>query len=166
MRILFLLCLCLGSTTGLYAQTLFGDKCLGQWQGTMYLYNQGRLKDSVHVKMTIARRPETNTWTWRTDYLSDKQPMTKDYILRLVDQEKNQYVTDEGGGLLLNDYVFGDKMYSVFETSGFYLTSSYERLDDKLIFEVTSGKKLEPAPQGVTTFTVANLQRVILKRIN
>jgi hypothetical protein len=73
-------------------------------------------------------------------------------------------VTDEGGGLELTDYLVGNKLYSVFETGGFLLTSSYELLGDHLIFEVTSGKKETATHSEVATYATDNLQRVIFEK--
>ena len=148
------------------AQVSFPDKCLGSWKGVMYIYSQGVLRDSVNVKMTIAKTDSPNAWIWKTEYLSAKMPQTKDYILRLKDKDKNIYITDEGGGVELNNYVVGNKMYDIFEVQGITLTSSYEIIGQNLLFEVTSGKRLETSPQGITNFSVSNVQRVIFQKID
>jgi len=67
-------------------------------------------------------------------------PAVKDYTLILNDPATNAYSTDEGDGVVLKDYLFDQKLYSVFETQSILLTSSYELMGDQLIFEVTSGK--------------------------
>ena len=144
------------------AQELFPDKCIGNWEGTMYIYGTGVLRDSVPVRMTIARINDT-AWTWKTNYLSPTRPMVKDYVFRLVDRAKHQYVTDEGDGILLAESVFGAKAYSVFETQGILLTATYERRDDLLIFEVTSGKKNQAAGE-VLSHPVTSLQSAILRK--
>jgi hypothetical protein len=99
------------------------------------------------------------------EYLSEKMPMVKDYVLKLKDKEKGIYSTDEGGGLELMDYQFGNKLYSVFEVSGVLLTASYEWIDkSNLVFEVTSGKKGESPVKDITNFSVANVQRVVMRK--
>lgn len=147
------------------SQNHFPDKCIGIWKGTMMIYGRGILRDSVKVTLTVKKSEKPNEWMWRTEYHSEKMPMTKDYVLRLKDAEKNIYVTDENNGIELQDYLFGNKLYSVFETHGTYLTSSYELTNNELIFEVTSGKRIDPNGQEVTNYTVDNLQRVVLKRV-
>jgi hypothetical protein len=62
------------------------------------------------------------------------------------------------------DYYFIIKLYSVFDTLGVMLTSSYELKDNQLIFEVTSGKKIEENKE-VINYSVLNLQRVIFKKV-
>lgn len=163
-KILLSLLLLGGCLGGTYAQALFPDRCLGQWEGTMYIWSQGQLKDSVPVRMTVAVEKEKEVWTWRTEYLSPTRPMTKDYKLKLNDAAKRSYITDEGDGILLNDYEFGNKMYSAFEVQGTYLTANYEIVGDQLIFEVNSGRKIEAVTNGVTSYTVSSLQRVVYRR--
>jgi hypothetical protein len=48
----------------------FGDKCLGNWEGTMYIYGKGQLRDSVPVQLTVQKTASPDTWTWKTSYLS------------------------------------------------------------------------------------------------
>lgn len=147
-------------------QTSFPDRCIGTWTGTMYIYRQGTVQDSVTVVLTVSRHADIGAWTWKTDYLSKTHPMTKDYVLRVKDEKKGVYITDEGGGIELTDHLFGNKLYSAFETHDVMLTSSYELINDQLIFEVCSGKKppiTTPAPE-VINYPVSNLQRVVFRR--
>ena len=163
-RLLLLTFIVLGSIHTSFAQKTFVDQCLGQWKGMMYIYSRSKLVDSVLVRFTAAPTDKPDTWTWKTEYISEKLPMVKDYMLRLKDAAKGRYVTDEGDGIELSEYVFGNKMYSVFETGGILLTSSYEIRGRELIFEVTSGEKLEATNEEVTNYSTNNLQRVVLHR--
>ncbi len=147
------------------AQTTFVDTCLGNWEGTMYIYNRGMLKDSLSVKLTVKKMTAADAWMWKMEYLSPQMPMVKDYILRLKDASKGHYITDEGGGIELMDYLFENKLYCVFETSGVILTSTYELRGKELIFEVTSGKKQGVDNQPVTNYSVDNLQRVVFRKV-
>lgn len=166
MRLIGILSLCLlAFLPSLMAQTTFIEGCLGNWKGTMYLYSRGVLKDSVSVTLTVAKTADANAWTWKTEYLSPKMPMVKDYVLRLKDAAKGHYVTDEGGGVVLMDYLFNNKLYCVFETAGVMLTSTYELRGKELIFEVTSGKKQTGDNQPVTNFSVDNIQRVVFRKV-
>lgn len=148
---------------GAFAQS-FPEKCLGIWKGTMEIYSRGEIKDRVDVRLTVARTKTPSDFTWRTEYLSRTRPMTKDYVMRVLDVAKGLYETDEGEGLKLTEYLFGNKLFNVFEVQGVMLTSSYELREDELIFEVTSGKKVGTVAGGVTNFSVDNLQRVVFKR--
>lgn len=160
MRSLFF-CFVLLFSTQLQAQNTFPEQCIGVWEGTMYIYGGGQLRDSVRVRHTVKPIDKTS-WTWKTDYLSEKLPMTKDYILR--QQEPSIYVVDEGQNITIPMRQAGNKIYSVFEVQGILLTSSYELSNGQLIFEVISGKKNSEANAQVGTYLINAVQRVILKR--
>ncbi len=164
MKALFLFTVILSLTASLSAQPLFPDRCTGIWEGTMYLWNGGQVKDSLPVRMTIIKQKDSAVWSWKTEYLSPTRPMTKDYLLKLSDPAKRVYITDEGDGILLYDYEFGNKLYSAFAVQGAYLTACYEIKGEELVFEVSSGKQLEAVTNGVTSYSVNNLQRVVYHR--
>lgn len=164
--LLLALAITLGFHLASFAQATFPEKYLGVWEGNMRMMSQGKIKDSVEVIFTIAKTDEDEAWMWRTEYLSEKFPMLKDYVLRVEDKENKVYMIDEGEGLVLYDYMFGNKLYSVFETGGFLLTSSYEFRLDEIVFEVSSGKLIGDGKQEVNNYTVRNLQRVVLRRKN
>jgi hypothetical protein len=146
------------------AQTLFPNKCIGNWKGTMHIYSKGVLKDTVTVLLTIKKQTDTS-WMWKTEYISTKMPITKNYVLRLKDKANNIYATDEGDGIELKDYLFENKLYSVFETQGIMLTSFYELRGKELYFEVTSGKKIVEDAKEVINYAVNNVQMIVFKKI-
>jgi hypothetical protein len=145
------------------AQDQFPDRCIGVWEGTMYIYSKGVLRDSVRVRRTI-RRIDSVSWTWRTEYLSEKMPATKDYVLRRCDASSNEFVVDEGGGVEIPGYLTGNRLYSVFETSGFLLTAAEELTPEGLLFEVVSARRSGKPDAPVGTFQVGAVQRVLLVR--
>lgn len=156
-------CFLLTGATKVDAQTYFPDRITGIWQGYLQLWSNGSKKDSVQVILTVAPKKD-QTWQWKMEYLSEKTPMTKDYIMRLKDKDKNIFITDEGGGVELEDYVFGNKLFSLFETQDFWLTSTQELKDGKLIFEVTAGKASRKLEKEVTNYAVTSMQRAVLTR--
>ena len=84
--------------------------------------------------------------------------------MKLSDTKPNCCITDEGDGIELENYLFNNKLYNVFETEGIMLTSSYEFINENLVFEVTSGKKMESSNKDVINYSVLNLQRVVFSR--
>lgn len=145
-----------------FGQNLFPEKCIGKWKGTMHIYASGKIRDSVPVKLTVTPK-DSRSWAWKTEYLSEKYPMTKDYVVKTVNAATGHFQTDEGDGIVIDHYVFGDKMSCVFETAGILLTSVYELQGGKLIFEVASGKKSEETGE-VISHPVTNLQRVVFSK--
>lgn len=162
MRILIItLFFILGNTTHVGAQIL--KEWHGQWHGMMHMFRNGAMSDSVDVMLTI-KPINDSTLTWKTEYKSAKQPMTKDYTMKSVDIVKGVYATDEGEGVLLDTYLIDHTLFNVFEVEGIMLTATYRLLGDEMIFEVTSGKKGKTVAGGVTNFSVNHLQRVKLTK--
>ncbi len=167
--IIFFLCFLAGlySTETANAQTApgFPEQCIGTWKGMMHIYSYGNLRDSVQVELSVAKIDD-NSWKWKTDYISEKMPVTKDYIMRQDSKAVNTLLLDEGDGVILTNYLTGNKLYSNFETEGIFLTSSYELVGKDLIFEVTSGQKLNEAEEsGVTNYSVDFVQRVVFQKV-
>ena len=93
----------------------------------MYIWSRGTVVDSVEVKLTILKNSESpKRWIWKTEYLSESMPVIKDYQLVERDSLRGLYGTDEGDGIELKNYLFGNKLYSAFDVDGIMLTSSYE----------------------------------------
>ncbi|MFM6935922.1 MAG: hypothetical protein ACKOXP_10795 [Flavobacteriales bacterium] len=154
-----------GQSTNKKKMKSFHEQCIGKWNGTMYIYAYGKLQDSILVELNV-QVLDSNAWTWKTDHRSEKLPVTKDYILRKDSKNAQTFLLDEGDGVMLTNYIFGDKLYSNIETEGKLLTSSYEFVGRQLIFEVTSGKKLNEAEEsGVTNYSVDFVQRVVFRKV-
>lgn len=143
---------------------LFPEKCLGLWEGEMEIYNLGILRHKVKVRFTAAKTKTPNIYIWKTEYLSKKTPGVKDYKLIVDDAKSGRYILDEGNGIKLIQYAVDNKMRCLFEVNNMYFTSITEILDNKLIFEVTSGEKIQEI-KGIKNFSFTNVQRMILNKI-
>ncbi|TCI95013.1 hypothetical protein [Tenacibaculum sp. M341] len=144
-------------------EAIFPEKCLGVWEGIMQIYGNNKLLDNVNVKFTVAKTDITGKYVWKTEYLSPKRTIVKDYKLIINDLETGRYVLDEENGIKLMTYNVGDKLYSSFKVKDTHLTASTEFLGDKLIFEVTSGKEISKE-NDIAGFSVTNVQRVVLRK--
>jgi hypothetical protein len=150
-------------TTLCFSQS-YPDKCLGVWEGKMKIYNNNTLRDSVNVRFTAAKTEVEGTYTWKTEYLSEKRPMVKDYKLIIDDSEKGIYKLDEGQGVELIHYNVENKLYSLFQVDGIWLTSTTTLQNNQLIFEVTSGKEVNET-KGITNYAFTNVQRVVMDKV-
>lgn len=147
------------------AQNNFPDKCIGKWSGMMMIYQKGILRDSVLVELHVKKINDTS-WAWKTEYISPKMPITKDYILRLKDKATHHYVTDEGDGIVLNESIFENKCFSVFITNEMLITSRYELISpDILSFEVTSSRSAQMIGGELRNYDVTSLQSVLFTRV-
>ncbi len=59
-------------------QLTFPEKCLGEWHGMMQLYERGIVSDSVEVKLSVTNDSLLGMYHWKTEYISEKYPITKD----------------------------------------------------------------------------------------
>lgn len=159
-----LLMVCLCCSVAAFSQKFFPDRCLGTWEGWMLIYSKGILKDSVMIRRTV-NPIDSLSWTWKTDYLSTKMPMTKDYILRAKDRTGIEYITDEGEGITIAMHLTGNRLTSIFETHGVLLTASEELTPDGLLFEVVSSKQVDARDAEVINYQVNAVQRALLKRV-
>lgn len=124
----------------LRAQAPFPEKCLGVWNGKMYLYSKAIKYDSVSVTLTVARTDTAGVWTWKTVYHSQPGSLIKDYLLRQKNTSPNVFTFDEHDGILINAYACDDIMISMFAMDSLILVSRYELRNNALIFEVSAGK--------------------------
>lgn len=138
----------------------------GKYSGKMLIYKGMNPVDSVPVVLTIQTIIPDSVWQWKTEYLSAKMPVTKDYKLCVADRSKGIYLIDEGDSVILYNYLLGNKLYCQFETGSFLLTSTYEFTNDnELIFEVTAGRKIPGnSTDEIINYQINTLQKTTFKR--
>ena len=156
-------CVLLCCTSLVHAQDLQIKDYEGLWKGKLMIYQRGMLVDSVKVQHLV-KQIDNKSYTWKTDYLSPTRPVTKDYKLLLNPDEPNKFTIDEGDNLLLYQYLFDEKMHSSFMTQGILITSTYEFRKREIIFELTSGTKMEKGHPDVENFSITSMQRMVLRR--
>jgi len=161
----FIFLILIFGTSNLKAQS-FPERCEGNWKGNLFIWSQGVMSQNLTVHLTVQKLTDSlNGWIWKTTYFGDLiDPVIKDYTLHEGDTRNGIYVLDEGDGIKLLNYVFGDKMFCVFSYKRTMLTSSYELVGENLIFEVTSGNKINRKKKHVRNFSVDFLQGVIFTR--
>jgi len=144
----------------------FVVKCEGNWKGKMDYYMQGNLIDQVDVTMSIKLiNDSSKTWNWFTMYHLPDNEISKMYQLILINDVRGHYIMDEGDGVILDCFVFGNKMYSVFEVENNLLCAVYEIFPDKLVFEIISAKVPETQNKNPSNYSVDVYQRTELIRI-
>lgn len=148
------------------AKTSLPDACVGSWQGSLMIYANGTLTDSVASIFTVAKLNDS-TWTWHTKYLAP-EPIVKDYLLRMRNAGTGHYVIDEKDGIALDARCVGHSLYSMFEVEGKMLTSTYSLLDEStLLFEITFGSPAAAKTgNGITNYTITTVQRALLRKVS
>ncbi len=161
MRVIYLMLLMVNLHQAFAQSEIITD---GRWSGVMKIYKANKVMDTVSVELTIRTIVKDSVWQWKTEYLSTKMPVIKDYLLKVQDRTKGIYITDEQDGTELLNFLIGNKMYCQFEIPNMLLTSSYEWRGNEIIFEITAGKKTTEKKE-IINYTVNTLQTVTLKKI-
>lgn len=146
------------------SQESFPEKCLGEWDGTLYIYRLGQLTDSIPVSLAVKRTRDPKAFKWVTTYKSEQYPMTKDYLLKFAEAGNNEYIMEEDEQTEILMYAFENKIYSLFETQNTMLSSTYELKADTLYFEVNSASQ-QATGSLVNSFKVEYLQKVAFTRL-
>ncbi len=153
----------------------FPTSWLGNWIGTLDIYSNKGIKQKVAIELEMATTDTPNVYIWAITYGEDKKAGRRDYLLRVKDAAQGHYVNDEKNSIFLDAFLIGNRLISDFSVQGSKLTSSYEKVDDKMIFDIifgdekvlsTSGNTIEKEDTipSVNSFRVKGYQRSILQK--
>lgn len=153
----------------------FPDTWLGNWKGTLNIYNEKGLAQAIPMELEMAKIEDSENYIWAIIYGEDKEKGRRSYELKIVDAEKGVYVIDEKNSIELESYLLGNKLYNRFLVAESLLLCTYEKVGDKMIFEVISGKNEAVSTTGgevvdgeeipeVKTYPIIVSQRAELKR--
>jgi hypothetical protein len=177
--LIFILATFLSPASHLFAQEAlregppFPFTWIGKWEGDLNIYGPAGLLQSVPMSLTILPL-ENGSYTWNIQYGPDSSGL-RPYLLEPVAPEQGRYRVNENNGILLNEQLLGDKLYSLFSVEGSLLLSTVEKVGENLVYEIiasgdepgsTTGGGVhegEPIP-AVGVYNVMVRQVAILKR--
>lgn len=168
MRILFILFL----SSFAFGQGIPND-WLGSYEGTMEIYNQKGLQQTIGVNFDLFIMDRDNYWTYNMSYVNlknDEVVNTKAYKIFYVEDNQKLWI-DEGDSLLIEMSFIGNCFYEHFELNGMFFNSSLCKKDKNLLFEINGGQSIptytspfiEEANDSVRTMRTDFVQRVLLK---
>lgn len=168
MRALFILFL----SSFAYGQGI-PNEWLGSYGGTMEIYNQKGLQQTIGVIFDLKIMDRHNYWTYNMSYVDLKNNdvvSTKSYKILYNEDSKTLWM-DEGDSLLIEMSFLGNCLYDHFELSGMFFNSSLCQQEKNLLFEITGGQStptytsplIKEAEGAVQTMRIDFLQRVLLK---
>jgi hypothetical protein len=155
---------------------VFPDDWLGGWQGDLDIFNATGKVMTVPMQCWHQKRPD-GLYDWHLVYGSGDKQDVRAYELKTMDAAKGHYQVDEKNGILIDAFVFHDRLISTFSVMENVIQTHYIVEKEQLTFEVymhsqkpmsTTGDTII---QGDTIPTVNSFhnqvyQRAILKRIN
>ena len=168
MRALFILFL----SSFAYGQGI-PNEWLGSYGGTMEIYNQKGLQQTIGVNFDLNIMDRHNYWTYNMSYVDLKNNdvvSTKSYKILYNEDSKTLWM-DEGDSLLIEMSFLGNCLYDHFELREMFFNSSLCQQEKNLLFEITGGQStptytsplIEEAEGAVQTMRIDFLQRVLLK---
>ena len=115
---------------------LFPEDWLGIWSGTLEIYNQKGVTQSLEMGLEIEKTDTVDVYDWTIIYGSDSTAQRREYQLIAIDTSKGHYMVDEKNGIFLDGYHMHDAFVSVFEVMDNTLVIAYERNMEGMNFTV------------------------------
>jgi len=126
----------------------FPDAWLGNWLGSLDIYNASGKSQTIPMELVIAEIDNSDNYVWAIIYGEDKEKGRRAYELKIVDPSKGLYIIDEKNSIELEAYLLGNKLFSRFSVAESLLLCTYEKVGERLIFEVNSGAMKEVSTTG------------------
>ena len=143
-QLLFLLVLCLSTVLNAqekYTATQFPNDWAGYFAGKMYIANPGQgLVDSLDVSLDMQLAEDEQMLSYTMTYDNETYGlMVKDYQYVLSDTlPKNNFWMDEKNGIMIQEALIGNSIYSHFEVAGSTITLCMRLGDDYIDFDLVS----------------------------
>jgi hypothetical protein len=128
----------------------------GHWVGDLVISTVQGEAQRVPMSLRIEALPD-GRYTYTIVYGADTPENTRPYYLQAVPDSPGHFETDEGNGILLDDYFINGKLYARFEVMGNLLLSTLEQQGEHLVYEIISGPM---APTRTTGNTVVDGEEI------
>jgi hypothetical protein len=158
------------------SRATFPDSWAGVWHGTLSTWSApDSVRNTIPVKLTIAREDTGSAYTWRTLFNADTVRGVRPYRLIVRDAGRGSYATDEGNGVVLEETWIAGTLISVFQVGDRVLESRYALRGDTLVHDIVwwnatpiaSSKGRGPNAEGgtaVSSFRVQGRQQAVMTR--
>ncbi len=156
---------------------VFPDDWLGHYQGDLQIINaENGITMSLPMTVIISETDTVNRWRWHSTALYQGREIIKNYALFRTDSmPKNHFLMDENNGIYLDRVLLDNGFYDYFEVGNLGLYGITKKVGDDIHFEIASfplESKTYSTYEGtefqvdtITSYTVINTQKVILRRI-
>lgn len=169
-RIILSFCALLFCVTA-FAQK-FPDAYVGYWRGDLSIYKGSKVVQTVKFGLDVFPA-DSGRYDWIITY-GDSAQDRRPYLLVPVDTAKGHWAIDEDNGIVIDMYITGSKVTSLFAVEGNVIQISYWREGDELVMELfaypekeqsKTGKGTEESPDvKVWKFTGYQLGRMKLQK--
>jgi len=127
----------------------FPEGWLGQWSGTLDIIRGAGKVQSLPMKMQIQATDKEGEYNWLTTF-GDKAETAKPYLLKTVDAANGLYIIDEQNSIVIETYLFDNKLVSWYVVQGNLILASFEKRGANIVFEILAGTEKEVSITGET----------------
>lgn len=160
-----------GSTAQNEESVAFPDDYLGVYTGILDI-KSARGTQEVAMEFHLNATDSIGTYEYVLVYGEGDARQQRNYTLRTLNKEKGEYIVDENNGIILDDKVVGNRMYSLFEVQGTILTTFITFESDHMVFEIVATNRKDSRTTyaenedktEVISYPISTVQRAVLKK--
>lgn len=132
----------------------FPDAYVGHWKGDLNIYKADKVVQTVTFALDVTPA-DSGRYDWIITY-GDSAQDRRPYLLIPIDTAKGHWAIDEQNGIVIDMWVTGNKITSLFSVEGSMIQISYWRDGEDLMMELfaypekensRSGKGTEESPE-------------------
>lgn len=152
----------------------FPKSWTGNWKGELRWFKAGQTEpQTVQMELRIHPTDSAGTYTWQLIYGEGGQD-NRPYLLVPKDPKTGHWVVDERNGIVLDQFLIGNKLCGAFTVQNSTLVNSYQIEKGQLIVEfytmaakplVTTGLGTEESPK-VDSYRLSAYQKAVLIKSN
>ncbi len=174
-RILTVAVLSLISSVALLSQEgsdpVFPDDFFGIYKGQLEI-NSKTGQNTIDMEFHLQPTDSVGKYVYKLVYIAEGNRQERDYNLIEQNMETGEYIVDENNGIILDDKVLDNKLYSVFEVNGSFLMTLMTFGEDHMVFEIIFSSKKDKRvtyPDSdpdteVISYPVSTIQRAVLQK--
>jgi hypothetical protein len=151
----------------------FPEDWLGSWAGEVTPYSANGANDRFGMRLDITRTDDPSCFDWTITYSGSAGTQVRAYSLVVRDAAAGRFAIDERNGIVLEQQLLGDALYSWFDVAGTRLCVR-ERLvrtsgDEHIEVEIASARDRDATATGpsgeVSCRPLVSVQRARLERV-
>jgi hypothetical protein len=136
------------------------------WSGEIKVIADGEIRHASTMELRVASIAGRPAKTWSIHYSG--QP-SRNYEITPATGGKGRFIVDEKNGLLLDEQLVGDTLYSAFSVGNVLLNSRFERRGDEMhveiaTYELASTNAATVSNAQATAYPFRSIQVGILRR--
>jgi hypothetical protein len=147
----------------------FPDDYFGIYKGTLNI-NSSAGPSAYPMEFHLQPADSIGKYHYTLVYGEGSMRQERKYTLLAIDETRGEYMVDENNGILLDDKVIGNRMYSIFEVNGALLTTFITFEKDHMVFEIAATQKENSRKSvanneertEVISYPVTTIQRAVL----